>query len=105
MQDFSVGCLSIAAITAKMSEQLGARWIGSARLGSERHNPQRQNSMETNGRPALHRTGSTQTPSARIETVPEYWREQNVPKVRSVLKANTCFQAKGFMCFSAVTGF
>jgi hypothetical protein len=30
---------------------------------------------------ALHRPGPAQTPSAGIGTVPEYWTEQNVPKV------------------------
>jgi hypothetical protein len=48
---------------------------------------------------ALHWPGSVQIPSARIGTVPEYWTEQNFPKIRSVRKANTCFQAKGFICF------
>jgi hypothetical protein len=61
MQDFSVGCLSIAAITAKMSEQLDR--IGSDRHGSARNGTvHRENSMETNGR--------SRTASDRLDTDP-----------------------------------
>jgi hypothetical protein len=76
--------------------KLGAHWIGSARLGTIRRGKTQWKQME--GCP-LHRPGSAQTPSAHIGTVPEYRTEQNVPKVRSVRKANNCFEAKSFMCF------
>jgi hypothetical protein len=61
--------------------------------------------METNGWPRTASARLGTDLSVRIGTDPEYWIEQNIPKLRSVQKANTCFQAKGFICFSAVTLF
>jgi hypothetical protein len=77
-------------------------WISMARNDTVHRDKTQWKQMEGH---ALRRPGSAQTPSAAIGTVPEYWTQQNVLKVRSVRNANTCFQAKGFMCFSAVTGF
>jgi hypothetical protein len=77
-------------------EALSWARTGSDRIGTVRRGKTHWKQMESR---ALHWPGSVQTPSARIGTVPEYWKEQNVPKVRNVRKANTCFQAKGFMFF------
>jgi hypothetical protein len=46
---------------------------------------------------ALHRPGSAHTSSAGLGTVPEYWAQQNVPKVGSVRKANT-FSKRRILC-------
>jgi hypothetical protein len=80
----------------------GSYRIGTARHGTVRRGKTKWKQME--GR-ALHRPGSAQTPRAGIGTVPEYWTQQNIPKVRSVRKANNCFEAKSFVCFSAVIQF